>query len=270
MSLFDVTTTNGYGDDRWDYYDLDSLIMTTDIRPISGGSGNEEEFRKVLRLSGTWLIKEIENVNVPLNSLTTDGNLDVRISGGPVVNINPGTDMEDFALMSQEIIPSQDQGWGVNEWRDSHISQTNSSIGTNGYQEIDWSAALDYPAHEVYQDGSATTYNNCASFETTANWNEYREAEDVDQFRTRITTVQFYDIDKVTAITGLHADLYRIPTLPSCGYNDGRESTITADAFEFPRPWILTEFSVVPLQQLGGTMARVKYQWELWTDWQNK
>jgi len=274
MSLLEVTTTGGYTNDRWDYYELNSLSMVTEIRPVSGGEPNEEEYRKVLRLSGTWLIKEITKVEVPLNALTVLPYIDVRVSGGAKVTITPGTGMEQFSQMSQEITPNQDQGWGVNNWTGEWVSQTEASTGDNGFQTVDWQGPIKVPEHTVTTSANVaadvnTSYVDCDKVESAATFNEYREQDSVDQFRTKISFISFYDIDVVTAITGLNAEIYRVPTLGGGGYNNDSDVGIIAAPFEFPRKFLLTEFSVVPLQQMGGQMARVKYRWDLWTNWQD-
>lgn len=281
MSLFDITTLNGLAVDRWDYMELNSLSLVTEIRDKKD-SDDVEEFKNTLKISGRFLIKSITNVLVPYNALTSINSLTFRISGGEPITIYKDTDMTYFKLMSQEIYPEQGQGWGVNNINEEWVSITDISTleEQDSWTELKWSSDIPTPDIVVTSNSASLNYTDCVSFENAAVFNETREVEKlingvsgtVDQYRTRVKVTQFFDCDDITAIEGLTPTLKRASTLPPTGYNDDPTETFSEGGIDlqegqFNNSWVLTEFSIDPIEKLGGTMARVKFAWDNWTPW---
>lgn len=261
MSVFDITTKTSLAVDRYDYYELNGLSLVTDIRDKKD-SDDIEEYRISLKVSGHWLIKDITTVLVPFTNITTVDSLDFRISGGEKINITQDPDMSRFLLMSQEILPEQGQGWGVNRINDDWVSTADK------WHDLNWNAAIVYPATAVVSNSVSTTYTSVVSTENTSIWNDTREKEDgTEQYRTRVKTTQFYDADDITAINGLYPTPRTIATLHPTGYNDDSEVGVDLAPSFFTYNWLLTEFSVEPIEKIGGTMARIKYTWDNWGIW---
>ena len=173
--------------------------------------------------------------------------------------------MGQFKLMGQEISPQEEQGWGVNSIKDEWVSVADD------WTDLNLSATPNVPLHEVDCDDpvQVTTYTNCASVETAAVWNETREKDNADQVRVRVQTTQFYDVSDISAIDNLNAELYQVATLPTAGYNDDTPVGLDLDGIYYPYCFVLVGYSIIPLQQIGGKMARVKFTWEIWNDWRN-
>ena len=267
MSQFDITTHNGLVIDRWTYYNINSLTLTTEIR-TKENSEEDLEYRKTLRISGEWLIKEIEVVEVPDDIVTQANQLTMRVQGGDEFIVAPDSGMGYFKLMGQDITPEQEQGTGYNKINDEWVSVADE------WKDLNLTAIPDPPVHAVDYSNAAggtitTNYTYCTNNESASVWNETREQDGVDQYRTRVRTTQFYDVSCITGIRDLFPDIYTAATLPAVGYNNDTAVGLITDPFYYPYCFVLTEFSVTPLQQLGGKMARVRYTWEIWNDWSN-
>ena len=261
MSIFDITTYHSLAEDRYDYYELNGLSLITDIRDQKD-SDDAEEFRISLKISGHWLIKDIASVLVPYNNVTRTDSIDFRISGGEKVTLEKDPSMSYFMLMSQEIYPEQGKGWGVNRINDDWVSTADA------WNELEWDGLENIPPITVISNGASTTYTDCVSTENLSTYNDTRETEDgTEQYRTRVKITQFYDTDAITNVIDLYPTLNLVTTLPTTGYNDDSSVGVDLAPFEFTHKWILTEFSIEPIEKMGGTMARIKYTWDNWTPW---
>jgi hypothetical protein len=266
------------GTDVCDCVQLESLTLTTDIQQKTDDT---DEYQKVLtvELSGkSTLIQLIEIQELNVTKLVTLSG--INIQGGQILeDIAPGPGLSNFLLASQEINPYKDQGSEIVEVKTQWISK-NVEVADTGttWQELDWEGEDVEPTHEVtYEDSNAapivTTWEYCVSSEAVNVVNDFRTNSGIDQYRTRVTNVQFYDVENVTKIRNLDADigeLFRLPydKIPSVGYNNGTYlASLTIAPIVTPRKFVLTEFQVVPLYELGSKMARVKYRWDLWGPW---
>jgi len=265
MSEFIITATQDCG--KWE---LDSLTLTTEIRTAAD---DVDEYRKVLHVELHEKIDSMQSLEVQEMTVSTEATLEpVTISGGPVFDpiLCPGTNFSSFFLQNQELTPYKEQGCGLVELKTDWVAKTivDEEDPDSAWEEIDWTGADVEPEHEVYSNVAATTYTSCYSQESTSVFNDYRDNGE-EEYRTRVAIIQYYDTDNITSIQKLENTLYRLPSwsLPSVGYNDGNSIPLTVSLLVTDRKFILTEFQVVPISEYGGTMARVKYKWELWGEW---
>jgi len=114
-----------------------------------------------------------------------------------------------------------------------------------------------------------TNYLNCKLSESTSIFNEYRNHNNGEEFRIRLAQVQYYDLMSVNKIYQLDSTLGILPiaSLPIVGFNKYTGALGLAVTGTYNRKWVLTEYSLTPIYNLGDEVVRVKYKWETWTEW---
>jgi len=287
MSLFNIITANG---SALDYCpsgseELNTLILTNDIRDRQGGKDGEEEYRTTIRVSTHYFVKEITSLYLAQNNLIEVPSIDVNIGGSDPVTIGQGLSMLEFEAMSQTISPELEKGTSYNRVDTEWVSTTAegeepSGQNINGWTALDRLTTTSGPSITIVSNAGSQTYTSCDETDVTGVWCESREIQRTDQYgsgtieqiRLRCTTVQFFDVIDVSAISGLNSECAVLTTLPSAGLNSGSTSEININPTEFGgvSNWVMTEFSLTPLMNVGSKIARAKFKWDLYTPWQDR